>query len=190
MKQDIATSLLQTIRQCCQGQERITGVEVGVKAGEMSEMLLAGEPRLFLYMVDRWGGAPADSDYAKTGDPVANASDEAFLTWWRQAGEVQAAYRERSSLLWAEAGRAVVWLSDEEFDFVYLDADHSYTGRRAALEDWVPLVRSGGMVAGGLWTSTHGDDCCARAVTEFIAEHDLDVEIEHGPFQTWRFIKP
>jgi len=188
LKCEIAASLLRSIRDCCEGQKRITGVEVGVKAGEMSEMLLAGEPRLFLYMVDRWQGADAESDYAKTGDVVANASDEAFAEWDRQAYEVRERYRGRSGRFVGEGKDAARFYSQIIFDFVYLDADHSYPGRRGELEDWFPLVRPGGLIAGGLWTSAHGGDCCARAVTEFV--RGRDVEIEHGPFETWRFIKP
>jgi len=167
------------------------GVEVGVKAGEMSELFLAGEQRLHLYMVDRWKPADPASDYAKTGDTAANATKKAFCKWLEQAWAVHNRYWKRSLPLWCEANQAAKILHDHKaFDFVYLDADHSYIGRLAALNDWVPLVRSGGLVAGGLWNSSHGGDGCARAVTEFIREQGFEVEIEHGPHQTWRFIKP
>jgi hypothetical protein len=37
---------------------------------------------------------------------------------------------------------------DGYFDFVYIDADHTYDGITADLEAWYPKVRKGGMIAG------------------------------------------
>jgi len=44
--------------------------------------------------------------------------------------------------------RAAKQFKDGYFDFVYIDADHSYDGVTADLEAWYPKVRKGGMLAG------------------------------------------
>ena len=36
---------------------------------------------------------------------------------------------------------------DMEFNFLFIDANHSYAGCKADFENWSPLVRSGGEIA-------------------------------------------
>lgn len=56
---------------------------------------------------------------------------------------------------------------DETFDFVYIDADHTYDAVKADLSAWWPKVRPGGVLAGddygfaGWW-----EDGVTRAVSE------------------------
>jgi predicted O-methyltransferase YrrM len=34
------------------------------------------------------------------------------------------------------------------FDFIYIDADHSYNGVREDIKVWTPLVKEGGLIGG------------------------------------------
>jgi predicted O-methyltransferase YrrM len=42
---------------------------------------------------------------------------------------------------------AAVHFADEEFDFIFVDADHTYEGVSADFVNWSPLLKSGGEMA-------------------------------------------
>lgn len=166
------------------------GVEVGVRQGELASLLLADE-RLSLLLVDRWAPAPPDSSYRTIGDPAACATAEQHRAWKAEALE-RTAFAGKRAVIWhgesAAAAHAAA-TAGRVFDLVFLDADHSYEGRRADLCDWYPLVRSGGLVAGGLLRSAYGGDCGARALEEFRHAHRVAAPLLTGPAQTWAFVR-
>ncbi len=51
------------------------------------------------------------------------------------------------TLVAANSAEVAADYKDKEFNFVFIDADHSYEACKADFEAWSPLVRSGGEVA-------------------------------------------
>lgn len=195
-KHAIATWLLSLIREQFPARP-ISGVEVGVKKGELAFLLLRGDPLLRLLLVDRWAPAPPDSEYAISGDPAANADAAQHEAWLHET-------RERLTFAWkririwhgestlaADAERASTGDGEPiaKFDFVFLDADHSYVGRTLDLCDWYPLVKKGGLIAGGLLQSSFGGDCGRRALHDFLERSALCPKLMMGPASTWGFFK-
>ncbi len=171
-------------------QRRIVGAEIGVKQGLLSAELLSRDIGLTLWMVDHWKKSPDGYDYVLSGDPAANATDDEIAQWYLDAHHRTDLYAYRRRVVRMDSVRAARTVAAGTFDFVFIDADHSFGARLADIRAWWPLLRSGGLLAGGLWTSAFGGDCCERAVQQFIDEKRLDVEIVHGPAKTWGFIKP
>ena len=165
--------------------------EVGVKQGHLATRWLEACPGLILYLVDRWAPAPLESDYAKIGDPAANADAPQHRAWYGETLSRMTAFDARRSIIMrAESAKAAAALAfdDIELDAVFLDGDHSYAGRLADLQAWGPLVKFGGLVAGGLLYSSFGGWGSRDALHHHLAclkRQPRDVII--GPASTWAY---
>ena len=165
--------------------------EVGVKQGHLATRWLEACPGLTLYLVDRWKPAPLESDYAKIGDPAANADAPQHRAWCAEALSRMTAFdASRSIIMRAESAGAAAALAFDniELDAVFLDADHSYAGRLADLQSWGPLVKFGGLVAGGLLHSSFGGWGARDALHHHLAclkRQPSDVIC--GPASTWAY---
>jgi predicted O-methyltransferase YrrM len=82
---------------------------------------------------------------------------------------------------------------DDYFDFVYIDANHTYEGVIADLEAWYPKVRKGGMVAGHDYMNYSWDGgktmmCCKDGINYFLKKYGrekdfiLTMEKRHKSF--------
>jgi len=132
------------------------------------------------------------SEYRAIGDPAANATAEQFAEWERETHGRLTRWEERVTIAKGES-EAVACAFEADgarFDFVFLDADHSYPGRLADLAAWVPLVKPGGIVAGGVWESSFGGNCCQRAVLDYLGQRGWGPTLLFGPAGTWAFVKP
>jgi hypothetical protein len=80
------------------------------------------------------------------------------------------------------------------FDFVYLDADHTYKGAAKDIELWYPKVRSGGILSGHDYKNKRirpGIVCgVVQAVDEFVSKNKLEFTIGHGRCPSWFVLKP
>lgn len=114
--------------------------ELGVFEGKNFELLIAHSPTEAV-AVDAWldDGVVArnDSGYAQEKlDAMhktfaASVADKPFVKLYREY-----------------TFEAVKRFPDNWFDFVYVDADHSYEGCLRDLTDWWPKVKPGGVLAG------------------------------------------
>ncbi len=167
----------------------VRGAEIGVKQGRLSEQLLSGCFGLQLYLVDWWRPSPSDGDYARSGDPAANASAGEIDRWLGETLQRLDPYRGRCHFLPCDSVLAARFVPDDSLDFVFLDADHSYQHRLQDLRAWAPKVKAGGLVAGGLIHSAFGGDCCRRAILKWHEEAGRFPDILLGPSKTWSFRK-
>jgi len=67
---------------------------------------------------------------------------------------------------------AVKQFDDEYFDFVYIDADHSYEEVTKDMEMWYFKVRDGGMIAGHDYVNN--ENFTKDAVDDFVRRHHKD----------------
>jgi hypothetical protein len=85
---------------------------------------------------------------------------------------------------------------DEFFDFVYIDADHTYAAVRADILAWWPKVRSGGVLGGHdfvSFTSKAGARCgVIPAVREMLKRGKFqEITLTRlDPHPSWFTIKP
>ena len=66
---------------------------------------------------------------------------------------------------------AAEWLAGEQFDMVFIDADHQYSAIKADIQTWLPFVESGGLICGHDYDD---HDEVRRAVDEVLPNAKLE----------------
>ena len=162
----------------------VTGVEIGVFAGQLSERLLMNRSEMVLHMVDSWGdyepSLEASGDYHAT---LSDAAQEGYMAMTKRAvspfGGRGIIHRMKS----VDAAKDIL----DGLDFVFIDADHSYDGCHADIEAWASKVRPGGLLCGHDYDNVDFPQWgVKRAVDEFVAANGLELEL--GDNFTW-FVK-
>jgi hypothetical protein len=150
-------------------------VEVGVKLGRFSEIVLRGWEGRRLISVDPWLEAPRE-EYRD----VANI-DQGSHDWFYEATRKRLAeFGERSDIWRMTSAEAAGQIDAASIDFVYLDARHDYESVREDLGLWHPKVRPGGILAGHDYLDGElpaGRFGVKSAVDEFCTEQRLEVSI-------------
>lgn len=146
-----------------------TGVEVGVFKGEFSKQIL-----------DDWRGSRL------IGVDAYNNGTNFHLLW--AAINLNMEYVEWGSYI------IIVCKSSEahkhtpsELDFVYIDADHSFSAVREDIKNWYPKIRSGGILCGHDYAE--GESGVRFAVDEFLGSNP-HLSMTHKPCNSWFIIKP
>ena len=158
-----------------------TGVEVGVAAGEFSELILRSWRGRLLISVDSWPWEPGDHEHR-----------DAVERLFAEATERLGAYGERSEIWRSDSAEAAERVPPRSLDFVYIDAQHDYDSVRRDIEAWFPRVRPGGILSGhDYWDGLHPSDGqygVKTAVDEFCAARGLRVRstwLETFMARTW-----
>lgn len=158
--------------------------EIGVWQGHLSSKILKSKPSK-LHLVDPWkaqdvigrcyaisrgGEERMDKIYEKVSDEFGKLSNVEI-------------HREFSTN---------VSFPKQYFDWVYIDADHSYDAVKKDLEFYYPLIKKGGYLCGddyGLWFNkpktgpgSDGGGGPKPAVDEFVKSHNLEIEIVNSQF--------
>ena len=102
------------------------GAELGVDKGVLFGLLLKSCPDLHLTGVDTF--------------PDMHRSRRVF--------DYEAGYSDRCEVLRMDTVAAARLFEDEHFDFVFIDADHSYESVKADIGAWAPKVRMNGSLLG------------------------------------------
>lgn len=149
--------------------------EIGVYQGQFSAAILEiVEPRE-LHLIDAWKFVP-DPAYSQSwfGGKIGQSQavmDRIFQSVQKRFAAEMASDRVKvhRGLSTAIAGQ----FPDQYFDWVYIDADHTYEAVKQDLQAFYPKVRDGGLIAG----DNYGDrpdwwwkDGVKRAVDEFVHE--------------------
>ncbi len=149
------------------------GVELGVAGGRFTEHLLATFPTLHMVAVDQWQAqAPQD----RAGFETYEAWD--FKRLEREFAERTQPYRERLTVLRCDTAEAAA-LVQRDFDFVFIDAEHTYEGVRDDIAAWAPKIVAGGLLS--------GHDYCAKfpGVKQAVDEFAQGREIVRGKNDVW-----
>jgi hypothetical protein len=142
----------------------LVGAELGVAIGNMSIWLLQYKPSIHMTFVDvrRTPGWL---------DNVKSFSEDSYDFYEMPTYE------------------ASTMVPDNHFDFVFIDADHSYNAVKQDITDWLPKVKPGGWLCGHDYAKERiqGDRTpfpVKKAVQELLPDHELDVN------DTWFYRKP
>lgn len=148
--------------------------EVGVRTGGYFDFLLQDNVSE-AHGVDIW----RSTDSTGQND---NLYDQNTLD--NQYNEVFTKYRHdnRVRLIREFSVNAARFFPDEYFDFIYIDADHTYDAVKEDLRAWYPKVKKGGILSGHDYISAEmtmklGHSVpfgVIEAVSEFKAENNID----------------
>lgn len=146
----------------------LVGAELGVALGNMSRWLLSYKPSMHLTMVD--------VVYAPgLKDTLERFPEETWDFYEMPTHE------------------AAGMVPDDHFDFVFIDADHSYEAVKRDIQDWLPKVKPGGWLCGhdfGKKWANWGKSGVGeqypvkKAVEELLPGYELDVN------DTWFYRRP
>lgn len=135
------------------------GIEIGVRHGKYSAWLLEHTSLNKLYSLDMF---PYPDMLQLT---VHNLSP----------------YPYRSEIIYGRTPEQSVFFEDNYFDFIYIDANHTYDGVKADLEAWWPKLKDGGMFCGDDYTHLvnpgEGKYGVVEAVNEFVEKYNLKLYI-------------
>jgi SAM-dependent methyltransferase len=172
-----------------------TGVEVGVAAGEYSEILCEANPKMKLYGVDPWLPYAGYRDYTRTST---------FATLYADAKR-RLEGRPNYEFIKEFSMDALRRFDDNTLDFVYIDANHQdpYVGQDIAA--WHKKVRPGGILAGHDYARPKGKDGSLihnvkGAVQSYAADNNIKPWFVLGSFKaqkgeirdsvrTWMWVK-
>jgi hypothetical protein len=150
-------------------------VEVGAYLGRSSIYLASrirqSGKKIRVYVVDLWDGWV----YRECGkDIVIPESAEVFWHFIRNVR--RAGVEEVLSPLRMSSEQAAGLFEDGTFDFVFLDADHSYEGVRRDLHSWFPKIKRRGVLGGHDYLHANFPGV-RRAADEFFTEQELPLQV-------------
>jgi hypothetical protein len=160
----------------------VRGAEIGVFCGGMSAALLQ-RTDLFLLMVDSWEG-DGKAYAAESGDWHAKLSCDEQQSFRKIANRAVEFAGMRASIHCGRSLSAAAITPRHQFDFVFIDADHSYEGCAADIAAWAPKVKPGGLLCGHDYDNPDFPEFgVKRAVDEYAATTGRQVEL--GDNLTW-----
>jgi SAM-dependent methyltransferase len=141
------------------------GVEVGVAAGEYSEILCEANPKMKLYGVDPW--KPLE-DYVDTTD------EHVFEITQKEAENRLKGYTNYS-IIYKTSMEAVKDFEDNSLDFAYIDGNHNFQNVTNDINEWIQKIRSGGLIAGHDYFRSRGhpETQVIQAVNTFADAHKI-----------------
>lgn len=149
------------------------GAEIGVRQGNTSDVLLKYNKHLDLVLVDPY------LPYHDVGtDFTQEKQDEEF----KRAVENLCVYGPRARWCHKLSVEAAVDYPTEYFDFVFIDAEHTYDACKADIQAWWPKVRLGGLLCGHDYSMADVN----KAVNEMFPG---SVKALPYPFEVWWVVR-
>ena len=159
--------------------------EIGVQMGNFSECLLKSNSLTTLYLIDCWTHQENYLDMAN----VNNAQQEYYYRHVLRKFKSDS----RVKIVKDFSSKACSVFDNSSFDFIYLDADHSYDAIKNDIENWYGKLRSGGMMAGHDYFNgvvPQGNFGVKTAVDEFVQKHNYTLYLTNEEqWQSWYFFK-
>lgn len=141
------------------------GVEVGVKEGEYSEVLLREVPGLHLRSVDPW----------LVRDGYRDARGQEVFDGYEAEARRRLGVFPGSEIVKGFSVDVARSLSDGSLDFVYIDGHHSFQAATNDIAEWGPKIRRGGILAGHDYARFRGgfDNKAQEVVDAWTAAYEV-----------------
>lgn len=177
------------------------GVEIGVLRGEFSKIILERWERGTLYMVDTWRHIGEYVD-------LNGRDDQYHYDCMVETAKNVKEHQHRAHMLRMDSCQSADMFPDEYFDFIFIDADHSYEAVVKDLKAWWPKIKKGGLFCGDdyipddgdIWLINHdtgtqeyaGKFGVRRAVNEFAQQQGLKIysTTDEPYWKQWYTFKP
>jgi len=140
--------------------------EIGVFRGDFSKMILEKNP-LYLYLIDPFEHSTETYEGGKL--TTAYSDEEDFSI-------VRSRFKDdtRVIVLKYYSYDIVSTFQDNYFDFIYHDGSHRYQDLKRDLNEWLPKLKTGGIMAGHDYTG-YFSDSVVKAVEEFCKEYNFEM---------------
>ena len=125
----------------------LSGVEVGVWAGETTRHLLRKRKQLHLTLVDPWAAMPEPLRHTCSMGACCVSTAQMEKQYANVIDSLKFA-QERVTVMRLELCEAAIKIPDASKDFVFLDADHTKLGTLCAMLLYWPKVKPGGWLCG------------------------------------------
>lgn len=155
------------------GIEPEWAAEIGVYKGYTSRIIKDRFPHCNLVMIDPWIDQQLNAKMYRENGPV---------DWEDIYNAVLEEFSGRGcSIIRTDSCTAAYMMQPESFDFVFIDADHSYQAVKKDIHHWMPKVRDGGLLCGHDYSSRGANKGVMKAVDECIGQDNIVV----GSRKTW-----
>ncbi|MER3522543.1 MAG: hypothetical protein C4326_00385 [Ignavibacteria bacterium] len=162
------------------------GAEIGVQAGAFSAVQRRSWQGKRLHLIGRWRHAEDYHDIANVSQPQQDRLYRSVIEKF-SGDRIVTIYR-------LDSVEAASQFPDNFFDWIYLDADHSYNECTADLHAWYPKLRAGGVFAGHAFVDgvvEAGEFGVKSGVEEFIKPLHIELFFtQESEWKSWYFVKP
>jgi hypothetical protein len=146
-------------------------------------ILLAARPDVTLLMCDPWETLQVSEDYVKSQDFHTSLTKDQ-QTMYRQISKLKTEFAaHRREIAVKHSTDCAAEFEDEQFDLVFIDGDHSYSGCKTDIDAWWPLVKRGGWLSGHDYDHPKFPFGVKQAVDEWAENNGVLVEL--GENYTW-----
>lgn len=162
------------------------GIEIGVEKGRYSSFILKNCPDLKLYLLDCW-----EQQDPKIYNDL-NHDNTIHVEHLKNVITNIFPYYKRARIIKGYSDEFVNLFPNNFFDFIYIDANHSYESVKNDLIKWFPKLKSNRLFSGhdylngkdGFYETIYG---VKTAVDEFAIENNLKIyhTKENTPWKTW-----
>jgi len=163
------------------------GVEVGVWKGIYSQCILYNSYLSKLYSVDPWRKIN-DDEYV---DMLNYSQSTKEIDYESTVSELKK-FNKRSKILRMTSANAAKRFENNQLDFVYIDAQHSYIACKEDINRWWSKVKNGGILSGHDYLNGNlpeGEFGVKRAVDEFVDQKNLKLFVTNEAWPTWYLLK-
>lgn len=148
-----------------------TVLEVGVWYGKNARIIYHVTQPKHLYLVDTW------TTITKPGDVKVRT----VVEWEQMYNLVCTYFQDKNASILRKVSKEVAQdFEDEFFDWIYIDAGHSYDSCYTDLVAWYPKIKSGGYLCGHDYCETLANVQKSfgvkKAVDRFMKERKLRIE--------------
>lgn len=126
------------------------GIEIGVLRGEYSKIILDRWDNGTLYLVDTWRHLDEYID-------LNGRDDQYHYDCMMETAKNIKEHQHRAHMIRMDSSIAAGIFPDEYFDFIFIDADHSYEAVMKDLKVWWPKIKKGGLFCGDDYIPDDGD---------------------------------
>ena len=167
-------------------QHNLVGVEIGVYQGGNAESILETLDINKLILVDPYEEYDEHTLIKRAKDN--NTTAQKILNDAKKQTQDRLKNFKNVSFVYEKSEAAVTNFEDESFDFIYIDANHSYESVKQDIELWFPKVKRGGIIGGddfqnGFVPELNG---CVNAILEFVSKNELQL---YNDGKDWWVIK-
>lgn len=134
--------LASIVKECAAGLPKVSRprvLEVGSLFGKTA--IAMADAGATVHCVDHWRGSPTDP--SGTHVNAAGGSDEVYAEFEKQIGD----RKDRTIMPWRRSSAEAAAMSWQQFNIIFIDAEHTYEACKEDIELWWPHLRDDGIMA-------------------------------------------